>query len=211
VRLLLVRHGESICGVNGIVGGARGCTGLTERGFAQARALRDRLVEEGLTPDVVLSSTLPRASNTADTVAEALDLEVIRDDDLCEMVPGEIDGSTWDEWRAQHGFDPSAEPDRPLSPGGESITTFLARVRATLERLRGEHDGRAVLAFCHGGIVFGSLTALMGADPRQASAQSDFTSITEWRHENDRWHLVRFNDVAHLVGTDLLPPATVNV
>jgi hypothetical protein len=49
----------------------------------------------------------------------------------------------------------------------------------------------------------------MGADPREASAQADFTSITEWRYENDRWHLVRFNDVGHLVGTDLLPPAVM--
>ena len=29
-RIVLVRHGEAVCNVNGIVGGVRGCTGLTE-------------------------------------------------------------------------------------------------------------------------------------------------------------------------------------
>ena len=38
-RLVLVRHGEAACNVGGVVGGRRGCTGLTELGRRQATAL----------------------------------------------------------------------------------------------------------------------------------------------------------------------------
>ena len=93
MRLLLIRHGESICGVNGVVGGTLGCTGLTERGFEQARALRDRFERSGeVKPDLVMSSTLPRAHQTACEVAPMFGLDVVRDVDLVEMIPGEMDG-----------------------------------------------------------------------------------------------------------------------
>jgi hypothetical protein len=32
----------------------------------------------------------------------------------------------------------------------------------------------------------------------------DFTSITEWRVDAGAWTLARFNDVAHLMSSDLL-------
>jgi probable phosphoglycerate mutase len=201
VRLLLIRHGESICGVQGIVGGVRGCTGLTERGFAQSRALRDRLVSEGLTADVLLASTLPRATQTAEVLCTELGLHVAEEAELCEFVPGEIDGTLWDDWSDR--FDVSAEPDRPLSPGGESLNAFRARVRGLLDRLARDHHGKTVVAACHGGIVWMSHHILLEEDDRYV--QVDFTSITEWLYEDDRWALVRINDVGHLEGTDLLP------
>jgi probable phosphoglycerate mutase len=199
VHLLLVRHGESICGVKGIVGGARGCTGLTERGFAQARALRDRLVAERFSPDVILASTLPRAFQTAEVIAEPLGLDILHDADLCEFVPGEIDGTPWDDWER---FDPGLEPDRPISPGGESANAFRARVVSLLERLATTHEGKTVVAVCHGGIVWQSRRLLRSDDDRDVPV--DNTSITEWLHEDGGWTLVRLNDVRHLEGTDLL-------
>jgi probable phosphoglycerate mutase len=44
VRLILIRHGESHHSFNGLIAGDRGCTGLTERGIAQSRALARRQV-----------------------------------------------------------------------------------------------------------------------------------------------------------------------
>lgn len=199
MRLLLVRHGESICSVNGIVGGERGCTGLTERGFAQARALRDRLASEGFSADVLLASPLPRARQTGEVLAEALGLEVTSEPDLVEFVPGDIDGSPWDDWTDR--FDVMSEPDRPLSPGGESRNTFWARVGGLFDRLAASYQGKTVVAACHGGIVWCSRRLLVGMDE---TMEVDFTSITELSYEGGEWTLVRLNDTAHLEGTDLL-------
>lgn len=80
----------------------------------------------------------------------------------------------------------------------------MARVRRVLETIASQHEAQTVVACCHGGVIWGSLTLLLGEGPLQASADADFTSITEWRFGADRWHLVRFNDTAHLVKADLL-------
>lgn len=186
--------------MNGIVGGERGCTGLTERGFAQAGALRDRLEREGLRADVLLASTLPRAFQTAETIADVVGAVVVRDADLCEFVPGDIDGKPWDEWTDR--FYVGAEPDRPLSAGGESLNAFRSRVTALLERLAETHEGRTIVAACHGGIVWASRSILLDS---AEELNVDFTSITEWNYSEGRWTLERVNDVAHLEGTDLLP------
>jgi probable phosphoglycerate mutase len=202
VRLLLVRHGESICSVNGIVGGELGCTGLTERGHAQARALGERLARERLRVDALVASTLPRAHQTAEAIAAALDLEISSDEDLRELIPGEIDGTPWADFA---GFDVIAEPDRVISPGGESLNVFHARVHGVLDRLAEAYDGKTVVAACHGGVVGVAFVGLLGIPvDNQTSIDVQFTSITEWRRDADRWHLVRLNDYAHLMGSDLL-------
>jgi probable phosphoglycerate mutase len=161
------------------------------------------LTNEGFVPDVVVASTLPRAFQTAETLASGFDAAVERHADLCEFVPGEIDGRPWEEYTDR--FDILEEPDRPLSAGGESLNVFRARVRSVLERLAATHDGRTVLAVCHGGVIgtsFGEIFGIAGGE--RYWVDIDNTSITEWRRTDDRWHLVRFNDVAHLLGSDLL-------
>ena len=45
-ELVMVRHGEAVCNVRGVLGGALGCTGLTADGRAQASRLAGRLADE---------------------------------------------------------------------------------------------------------------------------------------------------------------------
>jgi probable phosphoglycerate mutase len=101
----------------------------------------------------------------------------------------------------------AAEPERQLSPGGESLSVFKSRVNALLRRFAEDHDGRTVVAVCHGGIIWATLYHLFGVPDGTISAEVEFTSITEWKRDGGRWHLVRFNDVAHLLGSELLAPA----
>ena len=199
-RLVLVRHGHSRATEDQVVGGPRGCTGLTERGAAQVARLRDRWHSSGeLAADVLLSSILPRARETAEILAPALDVPpAIEDCDLCELHPGECDGMPWEEFEA---FDLMADPERPLSPGGESLRAFERRVAAALDRLRAEHEGKTVVVATHGGVVMMSLVVLLGI-PRPGTGaflDPDNASVTEWTHDG-RWSLVRYNDTAHLAG-----------
>lgn len=84
-RMVFVRHGESVHKMQGVVGGPRGCRGLTERGQAQAASLAHRLAAEAAEwSDVaVYASTLPRAIQTAAPIAETLDVPVTTDCGLC--------------------------------------------------------------------------------------------------------------------------------
>jgi probable phosphoglycerate mutase len=216
-RLVLVRHGESNVTVQRVIGGLATCSGLSPLGRQQAERLRDRwTAHREFEPDLLVSSTYPRAMETADIVATAFPgLEVARVAGFGEHDPGPIcDGLTYDEFVAR--FSPQAwQPDDPFVstfPGGETIAAFHYRVGTALRTLLDEHPGRSVIVFCHGGVVDALLRQALRA-PGTGGFQvfTRNTSITELEMVKSppapttMWRLVRYNDAAHLNG---LPPAT---
>jgi len=207
--LFLVRHGEAVANVEPVIGGMRGDRGLTPRGREQARRLQERLVERGMRADRLVSSTLPRALQTAEYVARALGLPVLRDDGLHELRPGEADGLTVEQWRARYRSGEEVpgmwDPHREFSPGGESWATFLARAGTALSRLVSGHPDHTVVAVCHAGIVEASFALAfgLGASGNRVDCAPLNTSLTHWRHQftsagEPEWTLVSFNDAGHL-------------
>jgi broad specificity phosphatase PhoE len=205
MRLILVRHGDAHAGFRGVIGGRRGCAGLTDLGRRQAAALRDHLAATGwIRPDVVVSSVLPRAIETAEIIGPGVGLDLADQHvDLCELDPGDADGLTWVEYGAQHGsFDMIAEPDRAFAPAGESWNGFHERVAGMLDRLAADHPDETVMAVCHAGVVIASLRILLGAPVTGSAAdvRPSNTGLTEWAHDPDRrrWTLHTFNATPHL-------------
>ncbi|CAN5416017.1 hypothetical protein BH10ACT1_BH10ACT1_42890 [soil metagenome] len=207
-RLLLVRHGRANAADRGIIGGIKGCSGLSDLGRRQAEALRDRLARTPHPVDVVWTSVLPRAIETAAIIAPALGGGVAQQDcELCELHPGECDGLTWPEWQERWGFDPFADREQPLSPDGESFLSFARRVIKALDALIEQHAGQSIALVVHGGVVWTTMMHLLGFDEESVSlGQLRFdpanTSLTEWHRNDDTgaWFLDRYNDAAHLEG-----------
>ena len=192
-----------------MIAGIKGCTGLSDLGRRQAEALRDRLASHPMPVDVVRTSVLPRAIETAAIIAPALGGgAAVQDCDLCELHPGECDGMTWEEWRGTYGVDPSKDLDQEMSPGGESIIGFARRVIAALQRLLDEHAGRSIALVVHGGVISASMLHLLGVDEEAVRLGRPFwfdpenTSLTQWSRNDDsgQWTLARYNDAAHLEG-----------
>ena len=207
MRLLLVRHGDAHAGFHGVIGGERGCAGLTELGRTQAEALRDRFARSrGWRADVLLASVLPRAIETATIIAPGLGLEIGGQEcDLCEVHTGEADGLTWTAYTDRYGsFDMETEPDRVFAPSGDSWNTFHERVERILERLAAEYEGRTVVAVCHAGVIMASMRLLLGLPQGSTSARlrPTNTGLTVWEHDPslDQWSLHTFNDASHLPG-----------
>jgi len=205
VRLILVRHGHAYAGFHGVIGGPSGCTGLTDRGRRQAEALRDHLARSGrVRADILLSSIIPRAIETAEIIAPGLGIETFhRECDLCEVHTGVADGLEWAEWGVRYGsFDMEVEPDRVFAPEGESWNSFHERVRRVLERLAHEYEERTVVAVCHAGVIQASLRVLLcaGGPGTGARAQPTNTGLTEWEWEPGpgHWTLRSFNETCHL-------------
>ncbi len=227
-RLILIRHGEAACNVWGVCGGPKGCTGLTSHGIRQVEALRNRLLVTGelAGADVLYSSVLPRAIETAEIVAPALaprETEgpagpvprVELDCGLCELHPGEADGLTWEEFTRQFG-DPDwdVDPDRVIAPGGESWTGFVARVAETLEAVVARHPGSLVVAACHAGVIEAAMLAMLpvagGWEGARLQLRTHHSSITGWEIDHGRWRLLGFNDAGHLSIPGAVPvPAPV--
>lgn len=210
-RVVLVRHGQAECNVNGVIGGVRGCSGLTDLGQQQVAALRDRLAATGELADVtaVWASVLPRAVQSAEILLPGLAgstaLEVRQECGLCELHPGEADGLTWSELDRRFGIvDFDREPARPVAPGGESWNGFVARATAALDRLVREDPGHRMVVVCHAGVVAASLLVhLARPDVGRLVLATQHASLTEWQVHQGRWTLLRYNDAAHLAAAGL--------
>ena len=210
-RIVLVRHGEAVCNVNGVVGGQRGCTGLTELGRAQVAALRERLTRTGELwgAQALYSSTLPRAVETATLLRPALGdgtLKITEDCDLCELHPGQADALKWQEVIEQFGVPEwDTDPDQLIAPGGESWTGFVARAAGGIQKVVERHPGQLVVAAVHAGVIEASMIAFLHIPPaahRRGWARVVHASLTEWEWVpgEARWVLLRFNDACGVPG-----------
>jgi probable phosphoglycerate mutase len=209
---VLIRHGQSRAAVDQVVGGHKGCRGLSKLGVRQVRALAERLATTGElgSVDALLTSVLPRAIETAELIAPAIGWApdaVAQDCAWCELHPGECDGMTWPDFEAVYGDpDMSANPYTPLSPGGESLADFRLRAGRALTAVVRDGAGKTVVIACHGGIVGSSMVTWLGLPGfgRFAELQIDNASLTEWHVPVSAGpgapRLVRFNDAAHLAG-----------
>jgi probable phosphoglycerate mutase len=205
-RLLLVRHGESVAQVEGVIGGPKGCKGLSDLGRQQVERLRERWERTGQRADVLLASTLPRAIESAEILAGALGLEVEPVEGLCEITPGECDGMAWSEFEHLfRGEDYRWSPHTPMAVGGESWVQFMARVSRTIGDIVERHEGKTIVAAVHGGVIDGSMVHFLGLpDDAGNVLASTNSSVTEWSHgehpwaPSGGWRLLRFNDAAHL-------------
>jgi probable phosphoglycerate mutase len=206
--LTLIRHAQPQAWIDNIVAGPVGDTGLSELGRRQAAALRDRLASSGYVTDVLLTSVLPRAIETAAILAPVLDgVEADQHCDFCELHPGDADGMPWNEYQAAHGVVPHETPDQPFSPNGESLREFERRVQRALGDILERYAGQQITLVSHGGFISATCLELLGCritERRGFLLTPDLTSLTTWvttDERDDLWRLERYNDAAHLEGT----------
>ena len=210
-RLLLVRHGESNTTVARVLGGPRTCTGLSPLGRRQPERLRDRIAEAGDLGGaaVLYSSEYPRAVETAEIIAPALDLEVRTDERFGEHDPGpECDGLTFQEFVDRYGMpDWHGDPHGVRFPDGETLATFHHRVGEAVSDVVSSNPGGLIVVACHGGVVDAAFRHLLRLPQVGAfELHTVNTSLTEFvQIRRGRWRLARYNDAAHLAG---LPPET---
>ncbi|MEX0666613.1 MAG: histidine phosphatase family protein [Acidimicrobiia bacterium] len=174
--IAFVRHGETATNRAGRLLG-RADPPLTETGRAQASALGTGFAA-GSPPIAVLTSPLRRAVETATAIAEPFGLEIEHDERLIEIDYGEWDERGFDDvpademrrWRA----DPSFAP-----PGGESLTSVLARAGTCAEALLERAGDGLVVAVSHVSPIKAAVAWALGVGPEIAwRMRLDLASIT---------------------------------
>ena len=155
---LLVRHGQSVFNVDGIVNGdpARD-RGLSERGVEEARRLAGQLANYPI--DVVVVSPFPRALETAAIALHGRDVPRVVDDDLGDVRIGELDGRTLEDYRKST---PHHDRNVPF-PGGESLNDAARRYAAAFARLC-DREEQSTLVACHEIPVRYAVNAAAGSD-----------------------------------------------
>ena len=197
MQLILIRHGESHSQLQGVPSSPSRCTGLTERGFSQVQALADRFRETGELRgcQVLLSSPVKRARQTAEIFREALPLGTDKeDDDLCAILRGEADDHFQGIYRSKYGV--------PIPPEGEQWERFVDQARSTLQRYAEQYQDQKVVAISHAEFVIASIVMLFGRSEHGTWLEPTNTGITEWDWSGERWSLLRYNDTYHLLEPD---------
>ena len=197
---LLLRHGQTPLSAERRFAGV-GDIELTETGIGQAKLAGERLAGRGGV-DVIVTSPLRRARQTAAEVATATGAPVVTDDDLRETDFGEWEGLTFAE--AQQRWpdevttwlsDPEVAP-----PGGESFAVVGVRVRAALARLLDQYTGDTVLVVSHVTPIKMLLTEALLAPPEAMYRMHlDVGALNEIHWFGDGPAVVRsLNDTGHL-------------
>lgn len=207
-ELVIARHGEAVCNVQGIAGGSRGCSGLTERGYRQARQLAERLAYEHERRPFDSLHTTPRlrVRQTAEAISHLLGLVPTVEPDLRGPDYGDSDGRAWSQIRGAFGGGLRRYPDRIHAHGAESWNQYLSRAGAALQSLLARHPGRRVLLAGHRETVEAAHNVMLGLPPGASvylGFVTDHASLTRWQHHVDRygqhtWRLATHNDSAHL-------------
>ncbi|NKQ53817.1 histidine phosphatase family protein [Amycolatopsis sp. K13G38] len=195
-RLVLWRHGETDYNAAGRMQGHFD-SALTEVGWNQARFAVPALAR--FEPDLVISSDLRRAMDTATVLTETIGVPLRVDKRLRETHLGDWQGMTgaqvdadWpgerDRWRS----DPRWAP-----PGGESRIDVADRAAEVVNDLLAgtTEDGATVLLASHGGLIT-TLTARLLALPIEAWPQLGGIRNCHWVELGRRdgaWRLHAYN------------------
>jgi broad specificity phosphatase PhoE len=149
-RLLLVRHGETDWNLTRRWQG-HSDTPLNETGRDQAR----RLASELDRVDVVYSSDLARARETAEILAGRLGVEIHPDERLRERGFGGWEGLTMDEIEERFADEHRAwlEGTGLGAADAEPLDRFAARVAAFVDDVLARHPDEEVMVVSHGGTI----------------------------------------------------------
>lgn len=155
--LVLARHGQSEWNLKNLFTGWRD-VGLTAEGVEEARRAGRLLKAEGIGFDIVFTSVLGRAQETARLMLEELGqpgLPTVEDQALNERDYGDLTGLNKDEARAKWGNEQVLRWRRSYDiqpPGGESLKDTVARVLPYYiqEILPEVLRGKRVLVAAHG-------------------------------------------------------------
>ena len=197
MKLYLIRHGRQaskLCNVD---------VELCQEGFQQAALLGQRLASEGI--QIVLSSALTRAVQTAQAANLYWNVEHYMYPELNEISFGEMEGLSDEEialrFRDFQQEQAKMEYDIPY-PGGESAGDVVRRVIPVFRQIR-ESGYEKVAVVTHGGVIRSMTAHFLGMDMakwRTLGTSLENCSITELNYSPRlrRYTLERFNDYAHL-------------
>ena len=209
--IILVRHGRTELTESKKISGRGGQNPpLSPAGIADAMAVAEELAKISKTgpwaffdePQVVITSPIERANQTARIIADRMNLPVFTNDNLAEISFGTWDGLTgeevaerdpelWKEWRGSFTASP---------PKGEALKDFDARVKRGLDAVLSEHAGKVVVLVSHVMPIRGILRAVLDAGEaaywRPLISPCSISIIRCWG--NQAAEVIAVNSTSHL-------------
>lgn len=194
-RIIVVRHGETQWNSQGRIQGASDID-LNEAGYHQAASAAPGLA--AYAPDLIVSSPLRRAIDTAAPVAELLGVSVSTDDRLREREYGPWEGLTHPEIKERFPEDHVRwTKGEPLTdPGIETWEALSERTGEAMREISEKVDGGTALVVCHGGSARQAVGTIIGWDITVTASISGLDNC-HWaevrKTKRGNWRLVSYN------------------
>lgn len=205
-RITLLRHGQTSWNQDGRWQG-HAVVPLNENGREQAHIAGRYLASVDTDIDVIYSSDLPRASETAQIVASYLNFEVNYDRRLREMDAGQWQGLTVDEIKAwdPEGFEHMmSDPHHNARPDGESYLDQQARAYDGVQDLLEKYPDKHIMIVTHEETIASVLRAAINMEiPLSCLVPGAYipnTSMTEIEYDvaAETWNAVVVGAIPHL-------------
>jgi probable phosphoglycerate mutase len=172
---------------------------LNDTGRRQAAAVAKRLAEQSW--DLIVSSDLRRAHETAQIISAALGMPVsLLDVRLREIDRGQIEGTVEEERVAKWGID-----WQRLDLGEESLKSVRERGMSFAHDIAARHSGRNILVVSHGLLINETLKGLLQDEALGDGLHN--TSVSTVRHNGGRWEMLLYNCDRHIREEGLSDPA----
>lgn len=163
-KLFLLRHGQSEWNILNRVQGQED-TNLTDEGMLQARKAADRLYSEDI--DLIYSSDLKRAHETAKIVGERLDLDVNSIKELREIHFGIWQGKELKDIKMNHLEKYNlwrSEPHKFTLEEAESLLELQERMLKAVNSLIKDNPDKNILIVSHGTAIKTLILGLLDID-----------------------------------------------
>jgi len=200
--LYLVRHGATEANerIPYILQGHAIDLPLSAAGENQARVLAGFLRQFPI--QTVFSSSMVRARQTAEAIADGLGVAATVVPDLVECDVGVWEGLDWETIRQRYPEEHArfaANPAEVPYLGGESYGDVLRRARPAIERLLEENAGKSIVVVAHNVVNRVLLADLMGLDLRLAPKIAQGNGCVNLiRRRAGRAELVTMNALFHI-------------
>lgn len=198
MKVLFIRHGQTIINVDGKIHKVDDDAGLTELGKKQAEILVEVCKREGV--GAIYSSPELRALETARIIGEKLGVKPITESGLAERDWGDWSDQTWEEIKQRLETMSIKERFSSIPPRGESWEEMERRLVDAMNKIV-THLYKVVAIVTHSGAMRALMPVLHGK-PKDISFKYEFHngSITIFNYENEQWYPVRENDMSHFAG-----------
>ena len=202
VELVIMRHAQSVADSEGRLEG-RVDSPLTELGREQAQKAAEWL-SKNFKFDLIISSPLMRATETAEIIGKHLNAEVGVDEALTEFNNGILAGMLKEEANQKHPIPDGGRKYYQRIPKGESIIEFRLRCEAffgeVLDLLRHEEEDKRILIVAHSDNINMLFQCFLNLPVNnEMKLCTSETGIHVWKIEGRDRIIVKNNAMEHFV------------
>lgn len=195
----IVRHGQTNWNILGRTQG-HGNSDLTKKGLEQAKELADTIVDYPI--DYIYSSDLGRAVQTAQIIANKLNLDVNKTPALREMGFGIWEGLLIEEIKKYHLDTYNTWRNKPHLvniEGGENLNIIKERTDKFIEELNKKYDNKHIVLVSHSVTVRAMLLSFLGSSMQNIyRIKQDNTALNIVECRDYGPVVIKMNDTSHI-------------